>query len=40
MFPLNRMGNGNDDNSSEEYFDNLKAILKLLLELLIFIQIF
>jgi hypothetical protein len=39
---LNRVGDGNDDISSEEHFKNLKTIRGsyLLLELFIFVQIF
>jgi hypothetical protein len=40
MFHLNRVGNGNDDISSQEHFKNLKTKRgsHLLLELLIFVQ--
>jgi hypothetical protein len=44
VYTMNRVGNGNDDISSEEHFENLKKNQGrgtfLLLELYIFVQIY
>jgi hypothetical protein len=43
MFHLNRVGNGNDDISSEQHFSNSKksgtVLMYFLLELLLFVQL-